>query len=419
VTLKTSKDTNVLGHKFEYTLCVTDSPQNYDDTGSVDSGSPYSIETDIKSNNSNRWSEKGDGGSLADDQDYSGPVQGSENNQRPKGPPKNGGTNHESKKRNYGIAFSDGADLEDCRQPVTDRRKKSSEQDSKPPFACPFYKLDIQQHQKCLRYQLRRIKDVKQHITRQHSQPEFYCARCYDVFGDATQRDAHARRATCEVHASAPDFDGVSAEQRRQLSLQYVNRGKPAAAQWHSIWDILFPGRPHPGSAYVGDYVEEVTQLLQTVWRSKAPEIISRVSPAAGTRGGDGNWCAQGLTQVVESLLSQLVTTSSPHAVAGTPMAYTTSTASTASSSTTLPGSIHGCNQNNGGSQGNPDDCYDVLPPFDYEDHSSVVAPFGWETRDVDIQETDDLSFEGLGSGCLNSDLQFHAEYNWKLYGVE
>jgi hypothetical protein len=220
-----------------------------------------------------------------------------------------------------------------------------------------IYKLDSQKHQRCLRYQLRRIKDLKQHITRQHSSPSFSCARCYDVFENATLRDMHSRRAACAMRASV-SFDGISTDQHRHLSRQYLSRGKSIPDQWYDIWDILFPGKPRPDSVRVENLVQEAAQLLQTIWRSKATEIISEV---AGTRGDDNCWRTEGLVQVTESLLSPLVAISCPNTDVGISRKYTTtptmSTASTGSSNVHLPAVVSVDKQTRNNAEDNSSEC--------------------------------------------------------------
>ncbi len=68
---------------------------------------------------------------------------------------------------------------------------------NKPLLACPFYKWDAHKYHDCLRYGLRRIKDVKQHVYRRHTKPDLYCAVCYQVFSSADARDAHVRGMDC------------------------------------------------------------------------------------------------------------------------------------------------------------------------------------------------------------------------------
>ncbi|KAF4484899.1 hypothetical protein CGGC5_v007277 [Colletotrichum fructicola Nara gc5] len=60
------------------------------------------------------------------------------------------------------------------------RDKTSSALEDEERFACPYFKSDRVKHINCLHFQLKRVKDVKQHIFRKH---DFHCDTCYEVFG--------------------------------------------------------------------------------------------------------------------------------------------------------------------------------------------------------------------------------------------
>jgi hypothetical protein len=145
------------------------------------------------------------------------------------------------------------------------------------PLACPFYRGNPWKYYTCQKYDLQRIKDVKQHINRKHVKPDFYCARCYEVFVNATSRDAHAREGTCDIR-SYPQFDGITDSQRGELK-ECHKRGREIAEQWYYIWDILFRGQPRPKSPYIGNYREEMGPLIKDFWNSKRLEIISNIPP--------------------------------------------------------------------------------------------------------------------------------------------
>lgn len=373
---------------------------------------PSSVNSDIESNYHYLYELGGwEGDAGQDDPDT---PRDSKTGERPGEPaPRVEDTNKEPKKRSHETAFSDSVDGNGGRAPApgSGRGASGDEGSSEAPFACPFYKLDIQKHHRCLRYHLRRIKDVKQHIARQHRAPELYCARCYTVFADEARRDRHVRRADCAVRDAAPPAfgDGVSPEQRRKLSsAQYAARGRSAADQWFYVWDVLFPGRPRPGSVYVGNYVEEVAQLLRANWRSRGAEIISRVSPAAagpqstgGGGGGGGVLCAEGLERVMDLLLSDLVEASSPHADVGTPIMYTASTDSAVSPTDSLPGLVSEQCFGNDGPLG-IENCFNGwFPDFEYGDPNLVGTQF-WESR-AGLQQAEDLPFEISDPGLLLS----------------
>ncbi|KAK2605816.1 hypothetical protein QQS21_003770 [Conoideocrella luteorostrata] len=164
-------------------------------------------------------------------------------------------------------------------------------------LACPFYKKNLHVYNPCLGYHLRRIKDVKQHIYRKHSKPDFYCSRCFTVFFDARSRDAHTRLASCEVQTD-PQHAGISEDQKKRLT-QYASRSKGIHEQWFDIWDIIFPGEQRPKSVYVGSYLEEAVPLLRAFWDDRQLEIISVVAQT----GNVENTAKDTLKEVMGALL--------------------------------------------------------------------------------------------------------------------
>lgn len=130
-----------------------------------------------------------------------------------------------------------------------------------PLLACPFLKLDGNRYHGCLKFELHRVKDVKQHISRKHMNPEFYCARCGRTFPDRDKQDDHARGTICPRKAK-PIFEGISEEQKYKLR-RSGNRGATPQQQWFEIWDILFPSEPRPSSIYLGNFMEETLSYIR------------------------------------------------------------------------------------------------------------------------------------------------------------
>jgi hypothetical protein len=149
-------------------------------------------------------------------------------------------------------------------------------------FACPFYRGNPWKYHMCQKYDLQRIKDVRQHIHRKHVKPNFYCTRCYEVFVDANSRDDHARYETC-VMRREPKFDGITDSQKGELR-ECHKRGKEITEQWYYMWDILFKDQPRPKSPYIGNYREEMGPLIRDFWNSKRVDIISN-APAPDDQG--------------------------------------------------------------------------------------------------------------------------------------
>lgn len=186
-------------------------------------------------------------------------------------------TNTPQRKRSLVTAFTDDLPAP-CNQKVQQTEPistDSNEQGSNVVFACPFQRSNPRKHHRCLKYTLNRIKDVKQHIYRQHSQPAFYCARCYEIFTSPGFRDVHSRRADCDKR-DPPQFEGISEQQRNELKKTSPKK-KPLHEQWFEVWDVIFPGIQRPRSAFIGSHVEEMIPLLRDIWDSKKAEIISGV----------------------------------------------------------------------------------------------------------------------------------------------
>ncbi|KAK2610059.1 hypothetical protein N8I77_003516 [Diaporthe amygdali] len=181
----------------------------------------------------------------------------------------------QSRKRSAGKAFS-SEQVED--DGVRARQKGKTDADSgdktRRQLACPFQKLDSHKHHECLKYALHRIKDVKQHVYRRHKQPDYYCARCFEIFKTAETRDEHARRRSCD-NLDTPGFEGISDEQRSKLN-KSSSRGLDTQGQWFEMWDIIFPGKERPSSAWVGSYMEEMVPLLRSLWRNKSSSILAK-----------------------------------------------------------------------------------------------------------------------------------------------
>lgn len=148
-------------------------------------------------------------------------------------------------------------------------------------LACPFSKLDGNRYHGCLKFELRRVKDVKQHISRKHSTPEFYCPRCWHTFPDRVRRDEHVRVASCEMKP-APPFEGISDQQREQLK-RTVNRGATTVQQWYDVWDILFPGKDRPSSIYLGNFMEETLGYIRN--RCQDGTLEARLSTLRNRHG--------------------------------------------------------------------------------------------------------------------------------------
>lgn len=145
-------------------------------------------------------------------------------------------------------------------------------------LACPFQKRNPFKYQRCFGVSLHRIKDVKQHVYRCHSSPEYYCAACYTVFDTASDRDNHSRRRECERldHPFWQQFEGITEDQRKQLS-EKSDRTLSEEDQWYQIWDLIFPSQERPRSAYRGSFLGEIVPILRQEWKVQSAKMIQDV----------------------------------------------------------------------------------------------------------------------------------------------
>ncbi|KAK2769369.1 hypothetical protein CKAH01_00976 [Colletotrichum kahawae] len=140
-------------------------------------------------------------------------------------------------------------------------------------LACPFYKSDRDKYQDCLRLQLKRIKDVKQHISRRDMQVP-YCPSCGLDFDTQEERIRHSRLQQCQIR-DFPRPDGITCPQRDKISSTRARRNQGLSSQWFAVWDLLFPDKPQPASAYVEHPVREAMESLRELWSREGLDIIS------------------------------------------------------------------------------------------------------------------------------------------------
>lgn len=131
-------------------------------------------------------------------------------------------------------------------------------------FACPFFKKDPVRWRPCYKHELRRIRDVKQHLRRAHPVRP-YCPTCGEVFEDDPTEDRlnrHLRSRECQPKA----FDrpqGITWQQREQLSRRVPAR-LSEADQWFVVFDTVFPGHPRPPTPYVDpDMSEDLSSYFE------------------------------------------------------------------------------------------------------------------------------------------------------------
>ncbi|KAH6999534.1 hypothetical protein EDB80DRAFT_117897 [Ilyonectria destructans] len=156
---------------------------------------------------------------------------------------------NQNRKRQGRQNNNEDSENEDLPPPLK-RAKLSKNANRQPRFACPYWKRNSSKHHSCFSKTLRRIRDVKQHLTRKHT-PEFYCECCFEIFTDGDEHQIHITHVAGKVCIRGPSavLEGISHQQHRQLSRK-PDPKLPGHEQWFSVWDILFPGSQRPTSAY-------------------------------------------------------------------------------------------------------------------------------------------------------------------------
>lgn len=158
-----------------------------------------------------------------------------------------------------------------------EKLRRASKKDSghQVTFACPFAKKDPLKYRGCYACILKRIGDVKQHLSRCHQLP-IYCPVCMSCFETEDQRDEHIR-ASCCTKRDAIRYEGVTRAQKVQLG-QKVSSKLSSVDQWFTIFDILFPGHtPRPKSSYINAELTLDLEGFQDLMNAEGPNIILSV----------------------------------------------------------------------------------------------------------------------------------------------
>jgi hypothetical protein len=159
----------------------------------------------------------------------------------------------------------------------------------KPLFACPFYLLHPQLHHGCRLYVLKRIKDVRQHLSRNHKRP----AGCPLACGTFDTREPHEQRQRgVEPSGDLPHrthSSYVSPQQWNRIAQQAKDpssKTKPPEEQWIEIWEVLFRETAPPRSVFMsgGGCLDnaQIMCRLRSFWVSKCTEVIDQTMQRTG-----------------------------------------------------------------------------------------------------------------------------------------
>ncbi|KAK1636473.1 hypothetical protein BDP81DRAFT_471540 [Colletotrichum phormii] len=169
-------------------------------------------------------------------------------------------------------------------------------------LACPFYKVDKRNHNRCALLQLNRIRDVKQHLCRKHSQPH-YCSRCGREFETQEEERRHTRQQDCTKRANQPP-EGITHDQQRDLK-ERVDRKLAVEQQWFAVWDIVFPGKQRPRSPYVYSPTREVATNMRSYWQETTAEMLA--DRASRVPGVDSERIISGLNTFIKIFFDRFI----------------------------------------------------------------------------------------------------------------
>lgn len=143
-------------------------------------------------------------------------------------------------------------------------------------LTCPYVWYDPAAHRECLRYRLKRIRDVKQHLQRKHMKPSF-CANCKAVFVNENKLRHHLEQAEPCVMRMSNEPEGLTPGQRNCLA-KYPKEKNDVVAQWNTIWSVVFPNHPElrPYSPFMDENRPEAIMSLIAFFQKQFRSILMR-----------------------------------------------------------------------------------------------------------------------------------------------
>lgn len=170
-------------------------------------------------------------------------------------------------------------------------------------LACPFAKKDPVRWRSCYRHELSKISYVKQHLYRVHLQPLF-CHRCGMTYERQEDLSEHMRSTSaCEVQSfTVPE--GLTVEQRQRLS-ERLSSKLSDEQRWYAVFEIVFPGHPHPATPYVDpDMSEDLSSFRDHIAREGPRILVEEYQRAEGTCSPLETTMRRGLEQISSSWFS-------------------------------------------------------------------------------------------------------------------
>ncbi|KAK1973350.1 hypothetical protein LZ30DRAFT_26453 [Colletotrichum cereale] len=152
-------------------------------------------------------------------------------------------------------------------------------------FSCPYFKKDPVRHLKCfMRFKLKRVKDVKQHLYRKHSLSEHCCPSCWATFDCRSDWDDHIRNRSCQAKEMPEKYgDFMTVDQKKAISRR-TDGGLDEHKQWYNVWGVLFPHEVPPASPYLKSReLEELIPIVRWFWEKNSFGIVSNILSSSRT----------------------------------------------------------------------------------------------------------------------------------------
>lgn len=180
-------------------------------------------------------------------------------------------TTTKKKRAHSGNSHSEDNNSDEHRAKSKSKRRREAE-GPRLHLACPFAKKDPVRWRACYRHELSKISYVKQHLYRVHLQP-LYCLRCGTTFEQQEDLSDHLTSSTaCEVRPFTTP-EGLTMEQRQRLS-ERLSSKLSDEERWYAVFDIVFPGHPHPATPYVDPDTSEDLASFRDHMVRHGPQIL-------------------------------------------------------------------------------------------------------------------------------------------------
>lgn len=181
---------------------------------------------------------------------------------------------HKKSKRRHSGNNSHSDDNDDGHRAKSKSKRRREAEGTRLNLACPFAKKDPVRWRSCYRHELSKISYVKQHLYRVHLQP-LYCHRCGATYDRQEDLSEHMRSTTpCDVRSfSVPE--GLTVEQRQRLS-ERLSSKLSDEERWYAVFEIVFPGHPHPATPYVDPDMSEDLSSFRDYIAREGPGILAK-----------------------------------------------------------------------------------------------------------------------------------------------